>query len=81
MSDAAFTRGHDGHGLGLPLTRSLIAAHGGELTISSIQGQGTTVTISLPALRIVRPPASDRPAVTQASDARDLDRRTVTNAG
>src|SRR5690606_34952386 len=35
-------------GLGLPLARQLIEAHGGRLEMASEKGTGTTVTISLP---------------------------------
>ena len=35
-------------GLGLPLARQLVEAHGGQLEILSRLGEGTTVTITLP---------------------------------
>jgi signal transduction histidine kinase len=35
-------------GLGLPLARQLIEAHGGRLELQSEQGAGTTATITLP---------------------------------
>ncbi len=38
----------DGGGLGLPLARQLILAHGGDLTLTSEPGQGTLVSIHLP---------------------------------
>jgi len=37
-----------GTGLGLPIARQVVAAHGGSLTIESHEGRGTTVRIRLP---------------------------------
>ena len=42
----------DGTGLGLPLTKGLIEAHGGKLHIESDLGQGTTITVRLPEERL-----------------------------
>ncbi len=39
----------EGTGLGLAITLGIARAHGGDLTIASEQGQGTTVTLWLPA--------------------------------
>ncbi len=50
-----FTRDHKGSGLGLAISRSLALLHGGDLTISSTSGIGTTVTVSLPAVPGQRP--------------------------
>lgn len=40
-----------GTGLGLFLSREIIAAHGGRLSIESDVGKGTTVTVALPGVR------------------------------
>jgi signal transduction histidine kinase len=48
--DTARTRRQGGTGLGLSICQSIVAAHGGSLTIDSKVGQGTTVTIRLPGL-------------------------------
>ena len=48
---SAWTRRHDGTGLGLPLAIGLTELHGGRLTIRSSKGVGTTVTVSFPAER------------------------------
>ncbi|WP_295962712.1 ATP-binding protein [uncultured Bartonella sp.] len=43
-----FTKTHAGSGLGLAISRSLVELHGGDLNITSKEGKGTTVTITLP---------------------------------
>ncbi|HKR20469.1 MAG TPA: ATP-binding protein, partial [Stellaceae bacterium] len=45
----AMTRAHEGTGLGLPLSKSLVELHGGQFSIASTPGHGTTVTVTLPA--------------------------------
>jgi len=45
----------EGVGLGLYLTRTLVEMHGGRLGIESQPGQGTEVTVHLPATRISSP--------------------------
>jgi signal transduction histidine kinase len=42
--------GPQGHGLGLPLCRWIARAHGGEVTVESREGNGSTFTVRLPAL-------------------------------
>ena len=43
----------EGTGLGLPLTKGLIEAHGGSIHIEGEVGSGTTVTVKLPADRVL----------------------------
>ena len=53
--DQSMTRSQEGTGLGLPISKRLVEAHGGVLRIDSVPGQGTTVTVVLPASRVLRP--------------------------
>jgi PAS domain S-box-containing protein len=43
-----YTTKDNGTGLGLPLSHRIIEGHGGSLKVSSIEGVGTTFTISIP---------------------------------
>ena len=49
----AFTRAHEGFGLGLSLVHSLTEEHGGTLEIDSTPGKGTAVTVRFPRERTV----------------------------
>ena len=48
-----YARPHEGSGLGLPLCRSLMQLHGGDLELESTLGVGTTVTVRFPPDRVV----------------------------
>jgi len=43
----------EGTGLGLPLAKAMVELHGGSLTIDSALGVGTTVTVLIPAERVI----------------------------
>lgn len=47
------TKTREGTGLGLPLARRLTELHDGQLDVASKKGEGTTVSVVLPAHRIV----------------------------
>jgi signal transduction histidine kinase len=47
--DPYFSTKNTGTGLGLPLTRTIIEKHNADISIKSKKGEGTTVTITLPA--------------------------------
>ena len=51
--DSSLARKYEGTGLGLPLTRQMAELHGGSLVLESAPGRGTTVTVTLPASRLV----------------------------
>jgi len=52
--DSTLARKYEGTGLGLPLAKQLAELHGGTLEIQSVVNVGTTVTVTLPASRIVK---------------------------
>jgi two-component system NtrC family sensor kinase len=46
--DPFFTLKAGGHGLGLALVRKFVSAHGGQITVESAEGRGTTFRLILP---------------------------------
>jgi len=50
--DPFFTTGQrdEKTGLGLTISYGIVQEHGGEISIQSAEGEGTTVTIDLPAI-------------------------------
>jgi signal transduction histidine kinase len=51
--DSRLSRKYEGVGLGLPLAKQFVELHGGTLTLESTLNIGTTMTITLPASRVV----------------------------
>jgi signal transduction histidine kinase/class 3 adenylate cyclase len=48
QAEGSANRSYEGTGLGLSLVKELVELHGGQVTVESIYGSGTTFTISLP---------------------------------
>ena len=62
--DGRLARKHGGTGLGLSIVNGLIERHGGRLTIDSALGQGTCVSLDLPAA----PAEAERPRIAAVAD-------------
>jgi two-component system, OmpR family, sensor kinase len=48
-AEASRSRDYGGSGLGLAIVQAIVRAHGGQVTVKSEVGQGTTVSLHLPA--------------------------------
>jgi PAS domain S-box-containing protein len=55
-----------GTGLGLPITKAQIELHGGSLSIDSVAGEGTRVTLRFPAERVLHQPVPNQ-SVTRSA--------------
>ena len=53
QADTSIARRFGGTGLGLAISRSLMELHGGTLVFASTVGQGTTVTMRFPGVRVM----------------------------
>jgi PAS domain S-box-containing protein len=49
QADSSSSRRHGGLGLGLSLVRQLVELHGGQVRATSVEGQGSTFTVTFPA--------------------------------
>jgi cell cycle sensor histidine kinase DivJ len=58
QAGTTYQRRHEGTGLGLSIVKSLVALHGGEVSVSSKPGEGTVVAVTLPLVASQRLPQS-----------------------
>jgi two-component system sensor histidine kinase SenX3 len=75
--DPARSRATGGTGLGLSIVKHVAASHGGEVTVWSAEGQGSTFTLRLPEAGIARdralPPGTDPEAEADSDSDNDSD--------
>ncbi|HEX7327703.1 MAG TPA: ATP-binding protein [Casimicrobiaceae bacterium] len=69
QADAQIGREYGGTGLGLVISRRLCQLMGGDVTMASTFGKGSTFTVRLPVRRLVEPPAADEVAHVQMGGA------------
>ncbi|KRB32040.1 MULTISPECIES: sensor histidine kinase [Mesorhizobium] len=69
-----YTRRFEGTGLGLSLVKGLVALHEGTMSIESMPGEGTTVTISLPVNGPKGRPANETAVLTMPATRAKGDR-------
>lgn len=74
QADGSITRRFGGTGLGLPIVRRLVGLMGGEVTLTSQPGQGTTVTVDLvlPIIQAALPVKPEQPMPLQYQGWRAL---------
>lgn len=70
QGSSAIKNAEQGTGLGLPISQALISIHGGTFDLKSKLRVGTTITISLPRVRVMEALAPISPSANNATKAR-----------
>jgi PAS domain S-box-containing protein len=71
QADSSSSRRHGGLGLGLSLVRQLVELHGGQVSATSVEGQGSTFTVHFPARTELTADDADLATETDPSAALD----------
>ncbi|GHH03922.1 sensor histidine kinase [Streptomyces rubradiris] len=69
--DPARSRATGGTGLGLAIVKHVVASHGGEVTVWSAEGQGSTFTLRLPEAGAARDRAQQHPGLDDEAGPTD----------
>ncbi|MFD1660400.1 sensor histidine kinase [Streptomyces caeni] len=77
--DPARSRATGGTGLGLAIVKHVAASHGGEVTVWSSEGQGSTFTLRLPEAGAARDRATEHPSDLEDEDGRPDGTATVSS--
>tara|TARA_R110002072_G_scaffold72335_2_gene172913 strand:- start:738 stop:3407 length:2670 start_codon:yes stop_codon:yes gene_type:complete len=75
--ESQHSKSHQGSGLGLALSKSLVEMHGGTLSIESDLGEGTTVTFVMPFVA-AESPAATRSVLEELSELETISQATET---
>ena len=78
QADTSVTRRFGGTGLGLTISRNLARAMGGDVTVASVEGQGTTFTVDLPLPQVEAAVPTAKAADALPIDLLIVDRSPIT---